>query len=670
MYAEVVLSKVTRHLDKIFHYKVPAKLEDKVQVGSQVLIPFGKRSAIGYVVGLIPKSTVKGIKEIASVTLEVPLFTEDQVKLAKWLSDYYCSFFATALKCVMPPGGQIRNPKPACRLASRSGQGRSEIRNKSEIPKPKPQLKLTDEQKKALDLVLSAIDSKKPETILLHGITGSGKTEVYMQAISCLLEKGKEAIVLVPEISLTPQMIERFQGRFGDQIAVLHSHMTLKQRRSEWKRIAEGEGRIVLGARSAIFAPVKNLGIIVIDEEYETTYKQDQSPRYHAREVAQYLSETYKIPLVLGSATPSLETFYKAKSGEYQLAVLPERIDNRPLPPVKIVDMRSEKKWLLSKALRDELRQTLSQGEQAILFMNRRGYFTFVMCHDCGFAISCPRCSVSLTYHTGERKLRCHRCDYSCQAPMVCPRCNSSSIRYFGTGTQRIEKEVADIYPAARILRWDFDAVKKHGSHQDFFSAFSEGKADVLIGTQMVTKGLDVANVTLVGVVSADTALHIPDFRAAEHTFQLLTQVAGRAGRHHLAGRVIVQTHSPEHYVIKTSAKHDYKEFYNQEIKHREELGYPPFSKLISLRIEGPELEKTGKIASDLEKFLKKRLLKGVLGPAPAVVPKVRGNFRFHILLKGQDLDEMRKAVVESLEKLVVPSEIRVVVDVEPMGMI
>jgi primosomal protein N' (replication factor Y) len=531
-------------------------------------------------------------------------------------------------------------------------------------------LQLNKEQDIALKSIVAALDKKKSEKFLLYGVTGSGKTEVYMQAIARVLQMEKDAIVLVPEISLTPQLVKRFRDRFGDHIAVLHSHLTLKQRNIEWERIAMGRAKIVVGARSALFAPVGDLGIIVIDEEYENSYKQDKNPRYHVREVAFYLAKQHNAVVILGSATPSIETYFAAEQGEIKKLVLSKRIDDRKLPPVEVIDMRHEKRFILSQKLRDELKETISRGEQAILFINRRGYFTFVMCKECGFTLQCPACSISLSYHSGDRRLRCNRCDYSMEAPSLCPQCNSSAITYFGTGTQRIEKEVADTIPGVRIIRYDRDSVSKRGSHEVLFSAFAERKADVLIGTQMVAKGLDIASVTLVGVVSADTALRLPDFRAAERTFQLLTQVAGRAGRHHLPGKVIIQTYDPENYAIQTATRHDYDDFYNEEIKRRRELNYPPYSKLISLLFSGKDVSKVKKVAEDAKSFLSKRIDSGILGPAPAVISKLRGAWRYQILLKGEDLDELRNAVCESLEKLVVPMEIKLVVDVEPMSML
>jgi primosomal protein N' (replication factor Y) len=674
MFAEILLSKASRGIDKIYHYSIPDDMVNKIAVGQQVLVPFGSRKEIGYVVGLVEKAEVIKVKDILEIK-SGPLFSEQAVELAKWIANYYCSFFISALRLFMPAGEKGResrksNAVPAGRQVERRAKEGTIPMLNAPSSTINTLFSLTHEQAQAIDSIKEAIDENKPEKFLLYGVTGSGKTEVYLQSIAHLLEKGKSAIVMVPEISLTPQMIQRFRDRFHDHAAVLHSELTEKLRRKEWERIATGEARIVLGTRSAIFAPVKELGLIVIDEEYETTYKSDKSPRYHAREVAIKLSELNHAPVVMGSATPSLETYYKAESGEYQKLILPRRIDDRVLPPVEVIDMRTEKEWLLSRRLREELTDTLSRGEQAILFINRRGFFTFAMCKDCGMLMTCPRCSVSLSYHSSEARMRCGRCGYATEASFTCPKCNSTTIRYFGTGTQRIEKEVGDVYPSARILRYDRDTVAKKGSHETFFAAFAEGKADVLIGTQMVTKGLDVANVTLVGVVSADTGLNLPDFRSSEHTFQLLTQVAGRAGRHHLPGKVIIQTFSPDNYVIRSAAMHDYESFYRQEIATREELGYPPFNALINLVFSGREEKKVMKSAEDIAQFLEKRLPGQILGPVPAAISKLRGEWRCQIVIKGKDLDTMRKALAETFKKAVLPAEIRVVIDVDPMSML
>jgi primosomal protein N' (replication factor Y) (superfamily II helicase) len=673
MFAEVVLAKASRGIDKIYHYSIPEELRLTLKIGHQVRVPFGFRSEIGYVVGLIEQAEVSKVKDIQEITADIPLFTEQSVELAKWLAGYYSSFFITALRLVMPPGTRAKEGR------KRKAKSKNVVSDNGNLSAGGGNvavsgLTLTSEQRRALDKIKEAISAKRPEKFLLYGVTGSGKTEIYLQAIAEVIKRGKSAIVMVPEISLTPQLVERFRNRFQDHIAVLHSEFTEKQRVGEWTRVARGEASIVLGTRSAVFAPLKNLGLIVLDEEYETTYKSEKSPRYHAREVALKLAGLNNAVVIMGSATPAVETYYKANTGEYTKLDLPKRIDDRPLPPVAVVDMREEMKQknfgVLSEKLKEELEKTLAGGEQAILFINRLGFFTFIMCRSCGYVIECPRCSVSLVYSSHDRQLRCNRCGFAREPATICPRCNSSSIKYFGTGTQRIEDEVAKLFPAARILRYDRETTGRRGSHELFFKTFAAGQADVMIGTQMVTKGLDLAAVTLVGVVSADIGLHLPDFRAGEHTFQLLTQVAGRAGRHHLPGKVIIQTYSPEHYVIKTAVNHDYQAFYDREIAQRQELGYPPFNKLISLLISGADQNKVNKVAADLADFINKRIAAGVLGPIPAVIPKLRGEWRERILLKGQDLNIMRKAVAETLAKAVVPREIKVTIDIEPLSLL
>jgi primosomal protein N' (replication factor Y) len=673
MFAEIVLAKASRGIDKIYHYSIPEALRPQLRVGHQVRVPFGFRSEIGYVVGLVEQAEVIKVKDIEAITSETPLFTEQSVELAKWLADYYESFFITALRLVMPPGQRAREKRKGVKKRKTKAQEAPDTGN-PRLNVAVSSLTLTDEQRQALDKIKGAISEQRPEKFLLYGVTGSGKTEVYLQAIADVLDRGRSAIVMVPEISLTPQLVQRFRDRFQDHIAVLHSEFTAKQRVGEWERVARAEADIVLGTRSAVFAPLKNLGLIVLDEEYETTYKSEKSPRYHAREVALKLAVLNKAVVIMGTATPSIETFYKAGTGEFTKLDMPRRIADRPLPPVEVVDMREELKQknfgVLSERLRDELERTLTAGEQAILFINRLGYFTFIMCRSCGYVIECPRCAVSLVYSSHDRRLRCNRCGFSSEPGATCPRCNSTSIKYFGTGTQRIEDEVAKSFPSARILRYDRDTTGPRGSREAFFKTFAAGKADVLIGTQMVTKGMDIAAVTLVGVVSADSGLHLPDFRAGEHTFQLLTQVAGRAGRHQLPGRAIIQTYSPEHYVIKTAVNHDYQAFYDREIAERQDLGYPPFNKLISLLISGADQNKVNQVAGDLGDFLNKRLSEGVMGPIPAVIPKLRGEWRDRILLKGQDLSVMRQAVEQTRSRVVVPREIKVTVDVEPMSLL
>jgi primosomal protein N' (replication factor Y) len=676
MIAEVVLSIVTSEIDKPYHYLVPEQLRETIKLGSQVVIPFGRRQEVGYVVGFVEKSDFPNLKEIVKVAEGNPFFSDKALAFAQWLAEYYFSFFVTALKLLLPPG-MLKDGRGRKKGETKSG---AEGGTKGVVVK-RAGFELTSAQANAVSRVEAAIETGKATEFLLFGVTGSGKTEVYLRAIEAAIKKGRGTITLVPEIALTPQLVERFRARFGDGIAVVHSELTLKERRQTWERVAAGQAPIVLGARSALFAPLPDIGLIILDEEYENSYKSDKSPRYAAREAAEKLAELHGAVVILGSATPSLETFYRSEQGEIERLELPRRIDDRPLPPVEVVDLRDEMKrknfGLLSALLKDELAKTLANGEQAILFLNRLGYFTFVICRECGLTLECPHCSVALVYHTKEQRLRCGRCEYSRETPQLCPRCNSSTLRYFGSGTQRIEEEVGKLFPVARILRYDRDTIRqarlpagRQGSHDAFFATFATGQADILIGTQMVAKGLDIAKVTLIGVVSADTALHLPDFRASERTFQLLTQVAGRAGRHHLPGKVVIQSYNPDHFAIQAAAKHDYKKFYDQELANRRELDYPPFSKLVALIISAKEKEQAAATAEDLAKFLRRRLESGVLGPAAAPIERLRGEWRFRILLKGAEQAALRQAVRESLTKLVVPAEVRVTVDVDPAGLL
>jgi primosomal protein N' (replication factor Y) len=524
---------------------------------------------------------------------------------------------------------------------------------------PSQPLTPTAAQKSALEAIKSSLAEGKAQTFLLHGVTGSGKTEVYLQALAEVIGRGKRGIVLVPEIALTPQTIERFASRFPHKVAVLHSKLSLGEQFDEWQRIREGEFEVVIGPRSAIFAPQPDLGLIVIDEEQEWTYKQtDKSPRYHARDVALKLAELTEATVILGSATPDVETFYHAQRGDYRLLQLPQRVtprDGAALPEVEVVDLREELKAgnrsLFSRSLSQETSRAVANKEQVILFLNRRGGASFVQCRNCGLVLRCRRCDVPLAYHPAGDKLLCHQCNYQMPVPQTCPRCLRRSIKFLGVGTQKLEEEARQGFPRARLLRWDSDATRGKHSHDEILSNFRRHQADILIGTQMVAKGLDLPLVTLVGVVSADVALNLPDFRAGERTFQLLSQVAGRAGRGTLGGRVIIQTYSPEHYAIEAASRHDYASFYEREIDYRRQLRNPPFSQLACLVYSHTNDARCQRQAEEMKLMLTQEIdsqgIAGIelIGPAPAFIHRLRGRFRWQLILRGSDLSQFLSGI-------------------------
>ena len=499
---------------------------------------------------------------------------------------------------------------------------------------------LTNEQHLALREIIHSYDQHKAATFLLHGITGSGKTEVYLQAIERSLTDQKEAIVLVPEISLTPQMTNRFKERFGSLVAVLHSGLSTGEKYDEWRKIKRGEVKVVVGARSAIFAPFQNIGLIILDEEHEGTYKQDDSPRYHARDVAIWRSEYHQCPVILGSATPSLESYARAKKGNYSLLTLSKRPLEQPLPEVSIIDMREQLKngnrSMFSLELADAIRLRLEKGEQMVLFLNRRGHSSFVLCRDCGTVVECPNCDISMTYHRHQERIKCHYCGEESLVPNSCPQCSSEHIRFFGTGTQKVEEEIARFFPTARVLRMDVDTTRKKGSHEHILKMFGDGKADILLGTQMIAKGLDFPNITLVGVLSADTTLHLADFRAAEKTFQLLTQVSGRAGRHDKKGEVVVQTYTPEHYAIQFAKYHDFIAFYNQEMMNRKQFAYPPFTFVVLIQITHEDVLMTAEYAHKAANWLRENLSNTaeIIGPTASSISRVQNRYRYQCLIK------------------------------------
>ena len=510
---------------------------------------------------------------------------------------------------------------------------------------------LTADQQLAYNAIKEKIVANEQRTFLLHGVTGSGKTEVYLQTIEDVLNQDKQAMMLVPEIALTPQMVLRFKRRFGDDVAVLHSGLSNGERYDEWQKIRDGRARVSVGARSSVFAPFKNLGLIIIDEEHESTYKQEDYPRYHAREIAQWRSEYHHCPVILGSATPSLESYARAEKGVYQLLTLPGRVNNQALPEIDIVDMREElsegNRSMFSTALRQAIQLRLDKNEQIVLFLNRRGYASFMLCRDCGYVPQCPNCDISLTYHKTTDLLKCHYCGYQETPPNTCPNCESEHIRQVGTGTQKVEELLQQEFEQARIIRMDVDTTSRKGAHEKLLSEFEQGKGDILLGTQMIAKGLDFPNITLVGVLNADTMLNLPDFRASERTYQLLTQVAGRAGRHDKEGQVIIQTYNPEHYAILDVQKNDYLTFYNQEMEFRKLSKYPPYYFLINFTISHQNMKKVMEASKHVHQILLQHLTDKalVLGPSPAALARINNEYRFQILVKYKSEPGLLQAI-------------------------
>ena len=569
---------------------------------------------------------------------------------------------------ILPSQPLRLNPAQADALAAiiKAMRRREDGRSKREDGNPKP----------------SSLLHSPSSTFLLHGVTGSGKTEIYLQAIAHALAQGEGAIVLVPEISLTPQTVERFKARFSSGplqtlVAVLHSHLSAGERHDEWHKIRQGRARIVIGARSAIFAPVNPLGLVVVDEEHEHTYKQEEAPRYHARDVAVVRGQMERAVVVLGSATPSLESYYNCKKGKYTLLELPERVDNQKMPHVRVVDMRQAVHRgkgipIFSPQLKEAITQRLERGEQTILFLNRRGYSTALECPLCGFVAHCPNCSVSLTYHRIEQKLCCHICGHTDTVPKVCPnaKCGNPGIRYAGLGTQKVEETLAKLFPRARVKRMDSDAMKRKEDYRRILGDFRARKTDILVGTQMIAKGLHFPNVTLVGIIYADSALHQPDFRAGERTFQLLTQVAGRAGRGDVEGEVFVQAFTPFHPAIQCARRHDFASFYEQEIEFRGQLKYPPISRVALLTLKGRNEDKVKFSADHLKREVESGLrgLKDLIvaGPAPAPLLRAETYYRYQIMLRTRQMSALSRTLAKLVESLSLPEDVALTVDIDP----
>ena len=539
-------------------------------------------------------------------------------------------------------------------------------------------LKLTPEQKEAFEKIEKEIKEENYKEFLLYGVTGSGKTEIYLQAIEEVLKKGKTAIVLVPEISLTPQMVDRFISRFGQEdIAVLHSKLSVGERYDQWKKIKKGECKIVIGARSAIFAPINNLGLIIIDEEHDSSYKSETNPRYNAKELAGYIAKQNSIPLILGSATPDVCTYYKAKNNNIELLELTKRANNSKLPIVETVDLRMElangNKSILSEKLYNEIKKNLLDKKQTILFLNRRGYSTFVMCRDCGYTVKCKNCNITMTYHLNTNKLKCHYCGHEEKSVLECPECHSKNIKYFGTGTQKLEEEINKIFPNASTIRMDIDTVSKKNSHEEILNKFKNENIDILIGTQMVVKGHHFPNVTLVGVIAADSSLYIEDYKASERTFQILTQVAGRAGREKLPGRVIIQTYNPENFAIECSKKQDYDKFYETEIELRKQLKYPPFCDIISIGLTDIDNNKIKNVSERLYKNIKNLIEKEntnifIYKPLPCPIDKIKNRYRWRIIIKGKLTNKLINVINKAI-KITNSKTTRIIVDTNPSNL-
>ena len=539
-------------------------------------------------------------------------------------------------------------------------------------------IQLNDEQKEVLSVLNPLVKQQKSEVNLLHGVTGSGKTEVYLRLVRNCLQLGNSAIILVPEISLTPQLVDFFYRSFPAEIAVLHSRLSAGERRDEWFRIREGKARLVIGARSAVFAPVKNLGLIIIDEEQETSYKQNTDPYYHARGAAVIRSQIEEFPVVLGTATPSLESYFFAKNDEYNYLSLDKRAGPGKIPAKKVVDMREEINkgnfGLLSRDLQEAINTRLQRNEQVLLFLNRRGFANFLLCQKCGTALKCQNCDITLTLHKYDDSLKCHYCNYKLNIPEKCPDCGSELLKEFGAGTERLEEKISEIFPGANIARMDKDTTSKKNSHQEILSKIDQGSLDILVGTQMIAKGHDFHDITLVGILGVDFILNLPDFRSAERTFQLLTQVAGRAGRGKKQGQVVVQTYSPDHYALQTMVKNNIEKFYKIELKLRNKLNYPPFSRLVRIVFKGKKDEELSTITSKVRNYMNKKDIKGLKfhGPHPAPLGKIKGNLRWHLLLFFDNL-QVRQKFLSRLQNFIldnISGNVSYFIDVDPLSML
>lgn len=718
MIAKVLVEINNINVDKTFDYIVPFEYIENIKIGMRVKVPFASRELEGFVLDLVNSTDDNyELKEIISIVDTEPILNNELLHLGQFMSKKYFSTLISCYQTMLPKALKAQNKTTINKkmikyveLCSNSfpklkpnqekiveylrinGKAKKEEVNKisvsgvntlikngiiieslieeyrlvtKDINKEKETFKLTVEQQEAKNKILSQTQSS---VFLLHGVTGSGKTVVYMEIVEEMLNRGKDSIFLVPEISLTPQMVYHFKSRFGDEVAVLHSRLSEGEKYDEYRKIVEGKVHIVVGARSAVFAPFKNLGAIIIDEEHTTSYKQDNNPKYSAIEIAIERAKNNNAIVILGSATPSLETYARSIKGLYTLVELKHRVNTNNLPLVEIVDMSKEKHRgsIFSSRLITEVNKRLEEHEQIILLLNRRGYSSFITCSNCGYTAKCPHCEITLTYHKTSNTLRCHYCGYADKMNDICPSCGEKAIKTLGTGTEKVEEEIKKVFNA-RVVRMDLDTTSKKGSHEKIITAFKNHEYDILLGTQMIAKGLDFSNVTLVGVINADTSLMIPNYRSNEYTFQLLMQTAGRSGRGEKKGSVIIQTFNPEHYAITLASKHDYIDFFKQEMEVRRKLSYPPYYYLIYIKVIGKDYNKisieSNKIASILTRELKNSK---ILGPTTCSVFKLNGLFRFGIIIKYKKEEKMEEVLQSLVNHYKGNQTVKVDIDVNP----
>ena len=723
MVVGVLVELSNKNIDRIFEYNVPEKFTSDIQIGIRVTVPFGRMELEGFVLEIKKsKETDKELKDILAIVDNTIVLNKELLDLGKWMQQETISTLISCYQTMLPKALKAKNGQNVSirfdtyyrinenisfeklndkqerilsfvkerglvlkkDLTSISLSSLNTLVKKGYLIEEKKEhyrllykdsnyskKVLTDSQKK----VVSSVIHGEAKPYLLYGVTGSGKTEVYMEIIEHYLNLGKSSIVLVPEISLTPQMVQRFHERFGDRIAALHSALSDGEKYDEWRRICRGEASIVIGARSAVFAPLKDIGIIIVDEEHSDSYKQsDPNPRYNAKEVALKRAKYHHCSVLFGSATPSLEAMARAQKGVFSFLQLSDRVNGKGLPDVEIVDMNvamKKSKGHFSQRLVEEIGKRLEKQEQVILLLNRRGYASFVTCKNCGFTFKCPNCDITLTYHKSSNTLRCHYCGYGEKVYRTCPECGETSLNNLGVGTQKVEEELNGIYPFARILRMDYDTTSRKGMHEEMIDAFRNHQYDILLGTQMVAKGLDFSQVTLVGVINADTSLNIPDFRSSENTYSLLSQVAGRSGRAEKQGSVVIQTFNPDHYAIQMAQKQDYLAFYKKEMELRRTLKYPPYYYLCNIRISGKNamelFDEALKIKRSLERNLQHTI---ILGPSSGNLFKMNNVFRYHIVLKYKDVKEIREILEKIVEHYQSNQKIKIDIDFNPSQML